>query len=814
MIGSSTNQTLRRCHVTCRETSVETVSTLDAGVVESVWRYYTFGSKMSQYEVDSKRRRCFESDIPETPDRAYVIVINLDVRSSTDSVFKMAASMRCKWFSPAKQILFYTRGNNAVFPRSLHALTKSNTQPLRRAGRLWQSETLITSLRRQLQISTRLLSAEAAKEESSDAGDEYHSIIKDTERAKGAADKHEFQAETRKLLDIVAQSLYSDKEVFIRELISNGSDSLEKLRYLQMSTSELGSDASQDVPLEIHIAVDEEKKTFTIQDTGIGMTKEELISNLGTIAKSGSTEFLQQLGEKDGVVNKNIIGQFGVGFYSTFMVSDSVDVYTRSCKPDSVGYSWHSDGLGTYNISEAEGVERGTKITLHLKGDCYDFAKEEMIKEVIKKYSNFVGVPIYLNGKKVNVIQALWSAETRDITEEMHEEFYRFISNSFDKPRFYLHYKADAPLNIRALFYVPEYKPTLFDMSRETDVAVTLYSRKVMIIAKANHILPRWLRFVKGVVDSEDIPLNLSRELLQDSALIRKLRWVLTNRLLKFFLERAKKDPAMYLKFYEDYGLFFREGIVTTPEQEQREEISKLLRFESSALQPGEMMSLDDYVSRMKAGAREIYYLSAPSRQLAEMSPYMEAMRKQDVEVLFCYEPYDELVLMNLAQFDRKNLKSIENEVTNEAPASSKPETTTEEPAETLSKNEGEDLMGWLAVTLGNKISKTKVTDRLKTHPCIITVAEMGAARHFLKTTLAGKSEEEKYRILQPTLEINLSHPIICKLNSLKNSDPTLAKLVADQVYDNALIAAGLVDDPRTMLARLNELLTRALEKH
>jgi len=335
------------------------------------------------------------------------------------------------------------------------------------------------------------------------------------------------------------------------------------------------------------------------------------MENLGIIARSGTKSFLDKLSEGAGA-DKTMIGQFGVGFYSSFMVGEKVDVYTRSHHANSPAYKWSSDGQGEYEISEAENVDRGSKIVIHLKGDCYDFAKEEKIREVIQKYSNFVGVPIFLNGKRVNVVQALWMMETREITEDMHEDFYRFISGGFDRPRFRLHYKADAPINIRALFYVPEYKPTLFDMSRETDVSVTLYSRKVMILAKANHVLPRWLRFVKGVVDSEDIPLNLSRELLQDSNLIRKLRWALTNRLLKFFQEQAKKDPAKYQEFYEDYGLFFREGIVTSPEQKEREEISKLLRFESSKLDPGQKTSLVEYGTRMKAGDRNIYYFSAP----------------------------------------------------------------------------------------------------------------------------------------------------------------------------------------------------------
>ncbi|XP_025084764.1 heat shock protein 75 kDa, mitochondrial-like [Pomacea canaliculata] len=637
--------------------------------------------------------------------------------------------------------------------------------------------------------------------------EEYHTIIKNTEQGKGPTDKHEFQAETRKLLDIVAKSLYSDKEVFIRELISNASDALERLRYLQLKGEIAGDEKTT---LEIHIATDDVKKTFTIQDTGIGLTRNELIDNLGTIAKSGSKAFLEHLKEESaGDVGRTLIGQFGVGFYSTFMVGDTVEVYTRSYHANSPGLKWTSDGSGTYEVSEADGVQRGTKIVVHLKGDCYDFAKEDVISGVVKRYSNFVGVPIYLNGHRVNILQALWMTDPRDVTETMHEEFYRFIANAYDKPRYHFHYKTDAPLNIRALFYVPEYKPTLFDMSRETDSGLTLYSRRVMIMAKANNILPKWMRFIRGVVDSEDIPLNLSRELLQESALIRKLREVLTNRVLRFFADQAKKEPEKYMSFYDDYGLFFREGIVTTADQNQREAVAKLLRFESSKSSSGERISLDDYASRMKAGERNIYFLAAPSRHLAETSPYYEAFRKRDIEVLFLYEAYDELVLMNLAQYDRKNLRSIENELHDD-----KENTDTVDTSDlhSLSKEDAESLKDWLKGVLLNRVNNIKMTRRLESHPCVITVQEMGAARHFLRTTLADKSQEERLRLLQPTLELNPSHSLVKKLSKLKSSDPQLAEMLAQQLYENAMINAGLIEDARLGMERLHHLLDRALE--
>ncbi|XP_064214127.1 heat shock protein 75 kDa, mitochondrial-like isoform X1 [Tribolium castaneum] len=350
--------------------------------------------------------------------------------------------------------------------------------------------------------------------------EEHHSIIKDTEKPKGEPTKHEFQAETRMLLDIVARLLYSDKEVFVRELISNASDALEKFRYLTVLDREGLRDPNR--VLEIHISTDKQARTLTIQDTGIGMSKEELIANLGVIARSGSKAFIEQLKSKEltSDSSNNIIGQFGVGFYSVFMVADKVDVYTRSSMEDQ-GYKWNSDGTGSYQIQDAEGVQCGTKIVLHLKTDCREFCDETTVENVINKYSNFIGSPIYLNGKKANIVQPVWLSEPKSVTVQQHNEFYRFISGSYDVPRYILHYKTDVPLSIHALLYFPEGKPGLFEMSREVESGVALYTRKVLIKNKTDNILPKWLRFVKGVVDSEDIPLNLSRELLQNSALIR-----------------------------------------------------------------------------------------------------------------------------------------------------------------------------------------------------------------------------------------------------------------------------------------------------
>jgi len=623
---------------------------------------------------------------------------------------------------------------------------------------------------------------------------------------QGEATEHEFQAETRMLLDIVAKSLYSEKEVFIRELISNASDAIEKFRLLQLS-GDGPMDLTTDRVHNISISTDKVLRTLTIQDTGVGMTKQEMIDNLGTIARSGSKAFMQQFKDGGKVEPKDIIGQFGVGFYSAFMVADKIEVFSKSAVESSPGNVWSSDGSGKYSMQELQDVQPGTKIVLTLKTEDAEFCDETNVRDIIKKYSNFVGSDVTLNGEKTNQLKPVWLMDPKEIDTETHEEFYKYVANAFDKPRFTLHYRTDAPMDIRALLYFPENRPGMFETSREAEAGVALYCRKVLIKSKADNLLPKWLRFVKGVVDSEDIPLNLSRELLQDSSLIRKLKQVLTNRVLRYLQERARKERKSYMDFYKDYSFFLKEGIVTSNDQYEKEEIAKLLRFECSSLPSGETISIPEYTEKMKAGQREIFYLSAPSRQLAETSPYFESLKKDGTEVLFCYEPYDELVLMQLQQFDKKNVTSVEKEMR----AVGEEAVVTDD---TLELKDQTDLTDWVKITLGQKAAKIKTTSKLESHPCVVTVEEMAAARHFIKTQGANFSEEQRYTILQPQFEMNPAHPIIKKLNELRIGNPQLAILVTEQLFANSMVSAGLVEDPRTMLKSMNDLLEKALEKH
>ncbi|CAH3191831.1 unnamed protein product [Porites evermanni] len=658
-----------------------------------------------------------------------------------------------------------------------------------------------------------------SKDEAFEEDDTVH-VITDKEKVVGESQKHEFQAETRQLLDIVARTLYSEKEVFIREVISNASDALEKLQYQFMTGKDV---AENELPLEINIATDQEKGTLTIKDHGIGMTEQELVDNLGTIARSGSKAFLDELSKlgKGDSREKSIIGQFGVGFYSTFMVADRVDVYTRSYIPGSKGLLWTSDGSGSYEIAEAENVSRGTKIVIHLKEDHRNFSLNTAVEDTIKKYSNFVGFPIYLDGMCINTIQPLWLLDPKSITQEEHEEFYQFIGKTYDKPRYILHYKTDAPLNIRSIFYIPDTLPQLFTV-QHMEHGVSLYSRKVLIQSKAHKVLPNWLRFVKGVVDSEDIPLNLSRELLQDSALIKKLSDVLSARIIKFLLEQQKKDRVKYEKFFKDCGIFFREGIVSAESDEQKQDIAKLLLFESSNEKSGVLTSLPSYVSRMKPAQKNIYYLCAPSREVAETSPYYEALKKDDVEVLFTYNEQDDVTLHYLKTFDKKNIMAAENYFSvDREPSPTEPTddtTQTQDASESLTEEQATELANWISIILGKqKVSAVKVSKHLSqtSHPVMVTVPDMVAAKHWLKVMRAEQFQDidnAKYQIFQPTLEINPSHELIRNLEEVRSVNTDLAVLVVNQLFDNAMMSAGLLYDPRSMVGRLNTLLTKALD--
>ena len=609
-------------------------------------------------------------------------------------------------------------------------------------------------------------------------------------------EKHHFQAEIQQLLDIVIHSLYTDKEIFVRELISNAADACEKLRFQQSS----GTSVHQpDVAPLISIAADEKESTITITDTGVGMTHGEMVENLGTIAHSGTKAFLKQLAE-DKKPDAKLIGQFGVGFYSAFMAAKKVTVFSRSALADEAGWRWTSEGMGGYEIEPAADLPRGTKIVLELKDDAKEFAETATLERIIKRYSSFVPFPIELGGNRLNTVQAIWARSKNEIKEEEYNEFYRFIGHDQDEPLLRLHFSADAPLAIQTLLFVPKRNMETMGMTR-VESEVNLYCRKVLIQAKAKGLLPEWLRFLRGVVDSEDIPLNISRETMQDTSLIQKLNKVISSRFLKFLDELSEKDAAAYDKFYDEYSRYLKEGIAS--DFTHREAIGKLLRYESSSTEKGKRTSLADYVKRMPDDQKEIYFLLAPNRDAAEASPYYEVFQSRKYEVLFLFDAWDEFVMDHLHDFEGKDVKAAEKADINLA--------DTEKKEGALSDDEAKDLATWMKTVLGDRVGEVRSSQRLVESPAVLMDSDKYMTASMRRMLKAMKREDDSQMQFKHDLELNPRHGLITRLHHMRQTDAALAGKVAEQVLDNARVSAGVMDDPRMMLKRMNELLEQVL---
>ena len=606
-------------------------------------------------------------------------------------------------------------------------------------------------------------------------------------------EKHEFQAEVRRLMDIVINSLYTDREIFIRELVSNASDALEKLRYIQLTEKEIYDEA---LPLEIEISTSSEDNTITFTDYGIGMSRKELVENLGTIARSGSRSFLEAV-EKSGTEGGDLIGQFGVGFYSSFMAADSVEVLTRGYRKNSEHLVWRSRGDGTFEITKGKGHRRGTKVIVSLREEAREFSDPDTVREVLKKYSAFVPFPLKLNGEQINTTEAVWLRSKSEITDQEYGGFYRFQTNSFDEPRYRLHFSSEAPIDMNVLLFVPEDNMERLGFGR-MDPAVSLYSRRVLIDAAPKNLLPEWARFLKGVVDSADIPLNISRETMQDSSLVKKLNSAITKRFLKFLEQSLADDSKSYSDFYSKFGFFIKEGVAS--DFEHREQLRGLLRFESSQGGEGELVSFEDYLSRMGEGREQIYYLLGSAREALEKSPHMEFFRKEDIEVLFIYEPIDEFVMSTLGEYGEKKIVSADSVdidvVDSDAQGSSAG------PSE-----EERSLCGWMKEVLGDRVGDVRVSRRLVDSPAAAFNSDSTMTqgmRRIMKNLNAGPDVRSVVR-----LEINSEHALIKNLVSMREKDSEFAGVVVEQLFDNALLSAGYMENPASMVGRINSLLER-----
>jgi HSP90 family molecular chaperone len=617
---------------------------------------------------------------------------------------------------------------------------------------------------------------------------------------------YEFKAETKKLLDIVIHSLYTERDVFIRELISNAADALEKFRHQSLTAGDV---FDSHMPLEITIDLDEKTHTLTITDTGIGMTRTELEENLGTIAHSGSNTFLLQLAEA-AKKDVNLIGQFGVGFYAAFMAGTKVRVQSRSWD-GSEGHEWESDGSGSFTIKEETGLHRGTKIIVELKEDAHDYAVKWKVESIIKQYSSFVSFPIKLDGETVNTVQAIWTRNKNEITEKDYTEFYKFIGISNDEPLYRLHFSADAPLAINALLFVPKENFEVMGFGR-VDPGVNLYCQRILIDQHSKNILPEWLRFLKGVVDSEDLPLNISRQSLQDNSLVAKLRKVITKRFLKYMDEEAGKEPEAYLEFWKTFGIYLKEGV--TSDYEFQKELGWLVRFESSKSEAGKPIALADYVLRMRPDQEQIYYINGPSRAAIEAGPYTEMFRKNDIEILYTMEPIDDFVLSHLAEFDGKKLVSADRADLSIPKGNDKEDDTAsaDQKESSLDKDAKEGLISWLKKTLAGKVAEVIESKRLVDSPAMIVNPD-GYMTSTMERVLSASRLEKGllHERTKKNLEINLESPLIIQLSEMVKTDEDFAREVAEQIFDNAMIQAGLLVDPLDMVERNYRILNRVV---
>ena len=625
---------------------------------------------------------------------------------------------------------------------------------------------------------------------------------------------YEFQAEVSQLLKLMIHSLYSNKEIFLRELVSNASDACDKLRFMAVSDDSLydGDDS-----LKITVDYNEDERTVTISDTGIGMTRDEVIDSIGTIAKSGTKQFLESLGSDD-AKNAQLIGQFGVGFYSSFIVADKVTVVTRKAGQHEA-IQWQSEGTGEYTMADAEKDQRGTDVILHLREGEDEFLNDYRLRSIIKKYSEHISLPIMMRKppepaaddaekddaekddkaetptvfEQVNTAQALWTRAKRDISDEEYIEFYKSMSYDFEDPLAWTHNRIEGKLEYTSLFYIPAKAP--FDMwDRETTQGIKLYVQRVFILDDSKELMPRYLRFVKGLVDSNDLPLNVSREILQSNKTIDTIRSASVKKILDRLQQMAKDDSEQYQAFWAEFGNALKEGVVE--DFSNRDAIAGLFRFASTHNDSSDQtVSLADYIARMPESQDKIYYVTADSYNAAKHSPHLEVFKQKGIEVILMYDRVDEWMISSLREFDGKQLVSIAK---GDLELSEDDKKKAEEAQE-----QSKGLVKRLKEALGDKVDDVKVTTRLVDSPACIVLSEMDMALHMQRLMKqAGHDIPET----KPVLEINPEHALVQKAD--QEADEDVFKNWAHFLFDEALLAeGGQLEDPASFVKRVNDLL-------
>jgi len=624
---------------------------------------------------------------------------------------------------------------------------------------------------------------------------------------------HEFRAEVRKVLNIITHSLYTNREIFLRELVSNASDALDKLRFLQNRGDSV---REPDLPLEISITADKIAKILTITDTGIGMSREEMVENLGTIAKSGSEQFLRDLAEHAQEKERkqddaaSIIGRFGVGFYAVFMVADKVEVTSRSALDDAPAHVWISDGEGAFTVAPTEeSPARGTVIKAYLKEDAAEFLEKYRLEGIIRKHSAFIPFAINVENERVNTSPALWREPKFSITKEQYSEFYQFLTHDTKAPLETLHLAVDAPVQFNALLFIPDMSQHDFFGAARDHWGLDLYVRRVLIQRENKELLPEYLGFIKGVVDTEDLPLNISRETLQENVLLRKIQQTVTKQALTHLERIAAEHPEDYTNFWKLHGKIFKLGY---HDYVNRERVAALMRFNSSTHDTdGLFCSLDEYIGRARDGQKEIWYLVAPGHEAAKLNPHGELFRRKGIELLYLYEPIDEFVVEGLGKYKDFTLKSAENAKEDAldafddlADATSKPKTRE------LAEEEFpafDALMSGMKDILGDKVTEVRVSHRLADSPaCLVSPDGMSSSMEKLLRVM-----QKDETIPQKILEINRDHPLaraMLRIHKADAQDPLLADMV-QSLFDNCLLMDGYLKDPHALAVRANSLLER-----
>lgn len=619
-----------------------------------------------------------------------------------------------------------------------------------------------------------------------------------------------FQTEVKQLLNLMIHSLYSNKEIFIRELVSNASDAIDKLRFAQVKQPELNSGTE----LTIQISFNKDEQTLTIEDNGIGMTYDEVIENIGTIAKSGTKSFLEKLSGDD-KKDANLIGQFGVGFYSAFIVADKVTLETRKAGLDNnLAVKWISDGTGEYSIEDIEKESVGTTITLHLKEGNEEFLSDWQLRSLIRKYSDHINYPIKMQkvsefddeGKEivsldletVNKASALWTRNKSDITDEEYKEFYKHISHDYNEPMKWTHSRVEGTQEYTQLLYIPNQAPfDLYDHQRR--YGVKLYIKRVFIMDDAEKLLPNYLRFVRGIIDSQNLPLNISREILQSSKDIDAIRSGSTKKILSLIEDIAKNDLDGYAKLWAEFGNVLKEGVIE--DSSNKERIAKLLRFASTRNDSNvKNVSLEDYISRMKDGQDKIYYITAETYNAAKNSPHLEIFKQKDIEVLLLTDKVDEWMIGHLFEFEKKQLASVSKADVDLGQFEDKQEEEAKQQQEEAAK----PVIEKIKTALGEKVKEVKITNRLVNSPSCLVVDNNAMSIHLERMLRqAGQAVPES----KPTLEINLNHNLIKKLEHSVSSDDS--NDLAFVIFEQAVLAEGLqLDDPVGFVQRMNKLIS------